>query len=116
MTPLLLAPHRKLLLQAPLLTPVLLGFEGQDLTALALRVDHLQPFRQNGGPITVKLAAWKATRGMWVVAVAFRVANDSRRPLEGATHLNPQQATDLTPNKPQIAACCDISPCKTASP
>ena len=85
---------RSLLLRLPLYTPALLGLEGQEITALVLRVEDLQPFRQVRLPIRLRLAAWCSGQGTWVVTLAFRVVDDLTSPLEGDAYLNPRQAED----------------------
>jgi hypothetical protein len=64
------------------------------MTALVLRVERLKPFRHERLPITVQLAAECSPEHTWVVAIAFRVADNPRKPLEGDAYLNPRQEGD----------------------
>lgn len=87
---------KKTLLHFPVWTPTLIGItrQGQDQTALALRVEALKPFRQKDLPITIQIAAYKAASGIWVFALAFRVADNPNDPLEGDVYMNPRQEHD----------------------
>lgn len=85
-------PVKKILLQMPLYTPAILGTEN-GYAALILRVEKLKSFRGDY-PIMVRLATWQSLGGTWIVAVAFRVYDNPKDPMEGDAYLNPRQADD----------------------
>ena len=75
-------------------TPILVGLSGRRKTGLAMRVHELFSFRREGLPITVRLVGYQGREGVWLVAVAFRIAADAQSMLEGIAYLNPRQADD----------------------
>lgn len=77
-------------------TPVLVGLERRQETGLALRVRDLFSFRREGLPITVRLVGYQGREGVWLIAVAFRIAitTDVQSQLEGIAYLNPRRAAD----------------------
>ena len=85
--------HARLRRQA-FYTPILVGLAGRRKTGLAMRVPALFSFRREGLPITVRLIGYQGREGVWLVAVAFRIAADARFLLEGIAYLNPHQADD----------------------
>ena len=87
---------RSVLRRAPVYTPALIGLEGSEELALAMRVENLAPFRRADLLITVRLVVWCSDQGTWVVVIAFRVVDDPRNPCEGDAYLNPRQAADHT--------------------
>jgi len=50
--------------------------------------------RREGLPITVRLVGYQGREGVWLVAVAVRIATDADSLLEGIAYLNPRQADD----------------------
>jgi len=91
----LVQAHRTALLQTLLATPVLIGLEKSQETALAMRVTDLFSFRRQGLPITVKAIGYQGKEGTWVVTVAFRIAGTPVAPFEGAAYANPRQEDGL---------------------
>lgn len=75
----------------PTYTPALLAAE--EYLTLVLRVDKLAPFRKPL-PLMARVVAWQHSGGAWVVAVAFRVTDNLKDPMEGDAYLNPRQAED----------------------
>ena len=59
----LVQAHRTALLQTLLATPVLVGLEKSQETALAMRVTDLFSFRRQGLPITVKAIGYQGKEG-----------------------------------------------------
>lgn len=86
---------RTALLQTPLLTPIAVGLEKPEATGLALRTANLFSFRRQDLPLLVKPLSYQGKEGVWVVAIAFRLAGSHNPALEGATYLNPRNADDL---------------------
>ncbi len=85
--------HARLRRQA-FYTPTLVGLSGRRKTGLAMRVRELFSFRREGLPITVRLVGYQGREGVWLIAVAFRIAADAQSLLEGIAYLNPRQADD----------------------
>lgn len=83
------------LLQAPLQTPLVVGLEQPEETALALRVVDLFSFRRSELRLTVKPISYQGKEGAWVVAIIFQIAGLPTGSLEGAAYLNPRKADDL---------------------
>lgn len=81
------------LLAIPLFTPVLIAASGVALTALFLRCDSLDTFRQAGLRMQVAFAGFEHD-GNCLACVAFRVFDRPDDPLEGDAYLNPRQAAD----------------------
>lgn len=81
------------LLAIPVFTPVLIAASGAALTALFLRCDSLDTFRQAGLRIQVAFAGFEHD-GSCLACVAFRVFDRTDDPLEGDAYLNPRQSTD----------------------
>jgi len=96
MTTLISPASRTLLLQQPLVTPILLRLEKSSGTALAIRVADLFTFRRQGLPITAKAIGYQAKEGTWVVAVAFRIAGIPVASLEDVVYVNPQCEADFS--------------------
>ena len=84
------------LLQHEFYTPILIGLERRQETGLALRVHDLFSFRREGMPITVRLVGYQGREGVWLIAVAFRLAitTDVQSQLEGVAYLNPRRSAD----------------------
>ena len=85
------------LLQHEFYTPVLIGLERHQETGLAVRVHDLFSFRREGAPITVRLVGYQGREGVWLIAVAFRIARimtDVQSRLEGVAYLNPRRSAD----------------------
>jgi hypothetical protein len=87
-------PYRTLLVQTPLDLPVVIRLNNPTETALALRVTDLFSFRRDGLAVTAQPIGYHGKEGIWVVAIAFRIAGGPMTPLEGVAHLNPRQAED----------------------
>ena len=85
--------HARLYQQA-FYAPILVGLTGRRKTGLAMRVRELFSFRREGLPITVRLVGYQGREGVWLVAVAVRIATDAESLLEGIAYLNPRQADD----------------------
>lgn len=83
------------LLQALLQTPLMVGLEQPEETALALRVVDLFSFRRSELRLTVKPISYQGKEGAWVVAIIFQIAGIPTGSLEGAAYLNPRKADDL---------------------
>ncbi|MBI3798481.1 MAG: hypothetical protein HY268_16150 [Deltaproteobacteria bacterium] len=96
MTTLISPAYRTLLLQQPLVTPILLRLEKSSDTALALRVADLFSFRRQGLPLTARAIGYQAKEGTWVVAVAFRIAGIPVASLEDVVYVNPQCEADFS--------------------
>jgi hypothetical protein len=88
-------PTRDALLQAALLTPLAVGLERPEETALALRTADLFSFRRPGLPLTVRPFGYQGKEGAWVIAVVFHLESATRRAFEGVAYLNPRKADDL---------------------
>ena len=86
--------HHARLLQHEFYTPILIGLERRQETGLALRVRDLFSFRREGLPITVRLVGYQGREGVWLIAVAFRIATDVQSQLEGIAYLNPRRSAD----------------------
>ncbi len=82
------------LLQHEFYTPILIGLERRQETGLALRVHNLFSFRREGVPIIVRLVGYQGQEGVWLIAVAFRIATDVQLQLEGVAYLNPRRSAD----------------------
>ena len=91
----LLPADRTLLLQQPIAAPILLRLKRPAGTALATRVANLFSFRRPGLPITARAIGYQAKEGLWVVAVAFRIAGIPVAPLEDVVYLNPRCEVDF---------------------
>lgn len=83
------------LLQVPLQTPLVVGLERPEETALALRTVDLFSFRRSELSLTVKPIGYQGKEGTWMVAIIFQIAGISIDSLEGAAYLNPRKAHDL---------------------
>jgi hypothetical protein len=83
------------LLQAPLQTPLVVGLERPEETALALRTVDLFSFRRPALSLTVKPISYQGKEGAWVIAIIFQIAGIPTGSLEGAAYLNPRKAHDL---------------------
>jgi hypothetical protein len=83
------------LLQALLQTPLVVGLERPEETALALRTLDLFSFRRPALSLTVKPISYQGKKGAWVVAIIFQIAGISTGSLKGAAYLNPRKAHDL---------------------
>lgn len=92
----LLSPaSRTTLLQTPLLTPITVSLEKPEETGLALRTANLFSFRRQDLPLLVRPISYQGKEGIWVTAIAFRIAGSRNDSLEGAAYLNPRNAYDL---------------------
>ncbi|MBI2997902.1 MAG: hypothetical protein HYY46_05535 [Deltaproteobacteria bacterium] len=87
-------PQRALLLRMPSYTPLLLGLERRNETALTMRVEDLASFRKPELPIQVGFVLYRSEAGMWLVCVPFRIIDKPEDPLEGDAYINPRQASD----------------------
>jgi hypothetical protein len=96
MTTLISPAYRALLLQQPIVTPILLRLEKSSDTALAIRVADLFSFRRQGLPITARAIGYQAKEGAWVVAIAFRIAGIPVASLEDVVYINPQCEADFS--------------------
>jgi hypothetical protein len=83
------------LLRAPLQTPLVVGLEKPEETALAFRTTDLFSFRRSGLSLTVKPIGYQGKEGAWVVAIIFRISDLPTGALEGAAYLNPRKVHDL---------------------
>lgn len=95
MTRLLSPTSTTALLQTPLLTPIPVSLAKTEETGLALRTANLFSFRRQDLPLLVKLLSYQGKEGVWVAAIAFRLVGSRHDRLEGATYLNPRNASDL---------------------
>ncbi len=86
--------YQTVLLHRPVHTPVLVGMETSEETALAMRVHNLFSFRRQGIPVTAKPIGYQAKEGTWVIAVAFGIVGTPDVPVTGVSYLNPRQADD----------------------
>jgi len=86
--------YQTVLLHQPIHTPVLVGGEKPEETALAMRLHNLFSFRRQGIPVVAKPIGYQGREGTWVVAVAFGIAGTPATPMTGAAYLNPRQADD----------------------
>lgn len=75
-------------------TPIMVGLASRRETGVALRVRDLFSFRREGLPIAVRLVGYQGREGVWLVAIAFRIATDTHSLLEGIAYLNPRQAAE----------------------
>lgn len=87
--------YRAVLLQTPPATPICISLGNPAETALAMRVAELFSFRRAGIAITAKPVGYQGKEGIWVVALAFRVASRPAAPFESVAYLNPRRAEDL---------------------
>jgi hypothetical protein len=83
------------LLQVPLQTPLVVGLERPEETALALRTVDLFSFRRSELRLTVKPISYQGKEGAWVVAIIFQIADIPSGSLEGVAYLNPRKAHDV---------------------
>jgi len=86
--------YQAVLLQTPVLTPMLARVEKSQQTVLAMRVTDLFSFRREDIAITVQPVGYQAKEGIWVVAIAFRLGGSSATPREGVAYMNPHKADD----------------------
>jgi hypothetical protein len=87
-------PYQAVLLQTPVLTPMLARVEKSQQTVLAMRVIDLFSFRREDIAITVQPVGYQAKEGVWVVAIAFRLGGGPTVPHEGVVYINPQKVDD----------------------
>jgi len=85
---------REALKDEPPYTPKLIGLESRKETALVMRGGDLASFRKADLLTTASFEAWENGNGIWVVVVAFQVANDPQDPLEGEAYLSPRLIQD----------------------
>jgi hypothetical protein len=69
--------------------------EKSEETGLALRTANLFSFRRQGLPRLVRPLSYQGKEGIWLAALAFRIAGSRTDSLEGAAYLNPRNAYDL---------------------
>lgn len=86
--------YQRRLRQHEFCTPILVGLSSRRETGIALRVRDLFSFRREGMLIAVRLVSYQGREGVWLVAVAVRIAADTHTLLEGVAYLNPRQASD----------------------
>lgn len=86
--------RRRLLLKAPVFTPILIGVKACKQTALALRVDTLAPFRKPEFRIQVSLVFYRSTSECWLVSVPFCIWTSPLTRRRGNAYLNPRQVFD----------------------
>lgn len=86
--------RRRLLLKAPVFTPVLIGVKACNRTALAMRVDSLAPFRKPEFRIQIRLVFYRSASGSWLVSVPFCIWTSRLTHRRGNAYLNPRQAFD----------------------
>ncbi|HEY3305236.1 MAG TPA: hypothetical protein VGL70_17065 [Candidatus Binatia bacterium] len=90
---LLTEAQKKIFLHLPVYTPTLLALTDPAMTALVLRVDSLQSFKQKRLRLQVAIAGYEHD-GSHLACVAFRVYDNEDNPLEGDANLNPRQESD----------------------
>jgi hypothetical protein len=71
------------------------SLEKPEETGLALRIANLFSFRRPGLPLLVRPLSYQGKEGIWLAALAFRIAGSRTASLAGAAYLNPRNAYDL---------------------
>lgn len=86
---------RTTLLHTPQLTPIMVSLAKPEETGFALRTANLFSFRRQDLSLLVRPISYQGKEGIWVAAIAFRIAGSRTTSLEGAAYLNPRSAADL---------------------